>query len=38
MAEFFEKFEAVWAEIWAFLDKLFIRLYGADYKTPEADA
>lgn len=35
MEKAFEIFEATWAELWAFLDKLFAALFGDDYKTAE---
>lgn len=36
-AEIFAKFEETWAALWAFLDKLFVALFGEDYKTPDAE-
>ena len=36
MEKAFEIFEQTWAALWAFLDKLFIALFGEDYKTPDA--
>lgn len=31
MADFFKYFEAIFAKVWAFIDKVFIAIYGEDY-------
>ncbi len=35
MADFFKDFEAVWAMIWEYIDKVLTYFYGENYKDAE---
>lgn len=37
MAEFFAKFEEIWALLWAYIDKALKYWLGEDYAEPDAE-